>query len=156
MSRGVRWTDRDENQQGDEGRYNLITLFRLSAQDMVDELVARMVEAGYEDIRPAHSRVFEALEPEGSRISDLAERAQMTHQSMSQLVAGLEAQGYVERQPDPNDRRAKLICLTARGRTLMQLALEEISRIETEWLSRLRMHGVDGDLLVALEKKLPR
>ncbi len=139
---------------GSKREQNLITLFRLSAQAMVDELVVRMVAAGYEGIRPAHSRVFEALEPEGSRISALASRAQMTHQSMSELVASLEAQGYVARRPDPSDRRAKLICLTPRGRAMMRLALEEIARIETEWLRHLGQHGVEGDLLAALAQIL--
>ena len=46
-------------------------------------------------------------------MSELARRAQITKQSMSELVAHLERHGYVERVPDPDDRRAKLVRATA-------------------------------------------
>ena len=121
---------------------------------MVDELLKRMVAAGYVGIRAPHSRVFEALDPDGSRISELAAHAQMTHQAMSELVTGLEAQGYVERRPDPRDDRAKLICLTPSGRALLQRALADIADIEAAWLDRLRQHGVEGDLKTALAAAL--
>lgn len=133
---------------------NLITLMRRSAQAMVDELVACMVVAGYPAIRPAHSRVFETLDPAGSRISEMATRSQMTHQSMRELVASLEQQGYVEYRPDPRDRRAKLVCLTPAGRAMLRLSLAEIGRIETAWISRLRAHGIEGDLGAALAAML--
>ncbi len=131
---------------------NLITLFRRSAQAMVSELVTRVGAAGYDDIRPAHSRVFETLSPSGSRISEMAERAAITHQSMSELVASLEERGYVARQPDPLDRRAKRVYLTPRGHAVMRLATAEIASIEAEWLSRIRQHGVEGDLPNALKQ----
>ena len=50
------------------------------------------------------------------RSPTLAERAQMTKQSMGELVRHLEAHGYVERMPDPADGRAKLVRATDRGR----------------------------------------
>lgn len=129
---------------------NLITLFRHAAQAMVRELVLRVRAAGYDDIRPAHSRVFETLAPSGSRISDMAERAAISHQSMSELVAHLEAQGYVARRPDPADRRAKVVYLTPRGRALMRLASAEIANIEAAWIRRLGQAGLEGDLPAAL------
>jgi DNA-binding MarR family transcriptional regulator len=51
----------------------------------------------------------------------------MTHQSMSELVVGLEAAGFVQRVPDPADGRAKLICLTPLGRRVVRKAVEEIA-----------------------------
>lgn len=135
-------------------RQNLLTLFRRSAQAMVEQLVARVAAAGHDGIRLAHSQVFEALAPEGSRISELAAHAQMTHQSMSELVASLEELGYVERRADPSDGRAKLICLTDQGHALMQLALQEIERIEAAWLHSLRQQGIAGDLAAALKETL--
>jgi DNA-binding MarR family transcriptional regulator len=45
----------------------------------------------------------------GTTVSVLAERAQITKQSMAGLVRHLEQHGYVERRPDPRDRRAKLV-----------------------------------------------
>ena len=45
----------------------------------------------------------------------------MTKQAMAQLVAHLEATGYVERVADPADRRAKLVRTTARGRAVFAI-----------------------------------
>ena len=118
-------------------RQNLITLFLLAAHALTAELVTRLTAAGFAGVRPAHGRVFENIDPHGTRLSDLAARAQMTHQSMSELVDGLVAAGYVERQPDPADRRAKLICLTPLGRQLLRLAVREIADLEHAWFGQL-------------------
>jgi DNA-binding MarR family transcriptional regulator len=61
----------------------------------------------------------------------------MTQQSMSELVAGLEARGYVQRLPDPTDRRARIVRLTQRGRAMLRAALPIIDEIETVWLRRM-------------------
>ncbi len=118
-------------------RQTLVTLFQRVAQEMVQELVARVTAAGYPDIRPADSRVFENLDPDGTRLTELAARAQMTHQSMGELVDSLVMRGYLERQADPADRRARLVCLTPRGRDLMRLAIGELAEIESTWLERI-------------------
>ncbi|MCB0082076.1 MAG: MarR family transcriptional regulator, partial [Caldilineaceae bacterium] len=81
---------------------------------------------------------------------EMAARAQMTHQSMSELVTSLEQQGYVEYQPDPRDRRAKLVCLTDAGRAMLRVSLAEIATIEAAWRDRLRAQGIEGDLGAAL------
>ncbi len=115
----------------------LLTVFLLAAHELTNALIARLAVAGFTDIRPAHARVFENIDPHGTRLSDLAERAQMTHQSMSELVDGLIAAGYLERQPDPADRRAKLICLTPLGRQLLRIAVREATELEIAWFGQL-------------------
>jgi DNA-binding MarR family transcriptional regulator len=81
-------------------------------------IAARLVGAGYDDIRPVHNHVFAHLPPHGIRASELARRAQMTQQAMSELVAYLEEHGYIERVQDASDKRAKIVRLTRRGREL--------------------------------------
>jgi DNA-binding MarR family transcriptional regulator len=108
---------------------------------MAGALTDRLAELGYDDLRPADSRVFENLDPDGTRITDLAARAQMTQQSMSELVAGLEVRGYVERAPDPVDRRARIVRLTPRGRAMLRAALPIIGEIEQTWLRRMGRVG---------------
>ena len=56
---------------------------------------------------------------------------------MADLVAHLERHGYVERVPDPNDRRAKLVHATARGREVYAIAREALAEIERGWTARL-------------------
>jgi DNA-binding MarR family transcriptional regulator len=61
-------------------------LLRQPLRALLAELNEGMVAAGYADLRPAHSAVFMNLDAQGTRITDLAERAQMTKQSMGALV----------------------------------------------------------------------
>ena len=74
-------------------------------------IVDGVVGAGFPQ-KPSHSAVFAQIRAEGSRLTELARGANMTPQAMGELVDELEALGYVERRPDPTDRRAKLIVLT--------------------------------------------
>jgi DNA-binding MarR family transcriptional regulator len=127
---------------GDE-RPNLGILLRDPYQEVVRRVSAGLADAGFDDIRPAHTVVFQHIEAGGSRLTDLAERAQITKQSMGYLVDHLEQRGYLERRPDPSDRRAALISLTDRGWEQVRAALRIIAAIEEEWtgkLGRLRMH----------------
>src|SRR5688572_1573939 len=50
-------------------------------------------------------------------LGQLAERLACVKSNVTQLVDRLEADGLVERAPDPNDRRSRLAVLTDRGRT---------------------------------------
>jgi len=97
----------------------------------------RFAERGHPEIRPPHGNVMQFLDDGGTRVSVLAERAQMTKQSMAELVAHLERLGYVERVPDPSDRRAKLVRATRRGKQLYAIAREVVAEIEAEWTRRL-------------------
>lgn len=112
---------------------NLGHLLLAAFRSVVDELFTRLAADGYDDLRSTHSRVFEQLRDEGVRVSELAERSQMTHQSMSELVAYLEGRGYVERVPDPGDARAKLVRFTAKGHELSRAAAGHMAAIEAQW-----------------------
>jgi DNA-binding MarR family transcriptional regulator len=75
----------------------LISLLRHTAQLMVAELVERLAAAGYGDVPAAAHPVFENIDRDGTRLTELAARADMTHQSMGELIDTLEQRGYVER-----------------------------------------------------------
>jgi len=118
-------------------RPNIGVLLRDLAQEVVRRVAAGLAEGGFGDVRPAHTAVFQHIDAEGTRLTDLAERAQITKQSMGYLVDYLEDRGYVERRPDANDRRVALICLTDRGWDEIKAALAIISQVENEWARRL-------------------
>ena len=88
-----------------------------------------MIAAGFPQ-RPAHSGVFAHIDLEGTRLTVLAERANMTPQAMKDLVDALVRLGYVARRPDPTDGRAKLITLTERGRACIAASIDVIARLE--------------------------
>jgi DNA-binding MarR family transcriptional regulator len=116
---------------------NLAILLREPFRVGTEVLHRRFAERGHPDIRPPHGNVMQFLDDDGTRVSVLAERAQMTKQSMAELVAHLERLGYVERVPDPSDRRAKLVRATRRGKQLYVIAREVVAEIEAEWTRRL-------------------
>jgi DNA-binding MarR family transcriptional regulator len=118
-------------------RPNIGILLRGLYQEIVDEVSTGLAEAGFEDIRPAHTAVFQHIEADGSRLTDLARRAQITKQSMGYLVDYLEQQGYLERRSDPDDRRVTLIGLTDRGWEQVRAALTIIANVERQWTARL-------------------
>jgi DNA-binding MarR family transcriptional regulator len=130
------------------------TLLHQTFQCLIEQLVANLQEAGYRDIRVAHSRVFEHLPATGARVARMAEAAQMTQQSMTELVEYLELAGYVERLPDPRDRRAKLVRLTKTGKRLSAAGRHAMRRIDASWEARLgkdRMREMRSALSDVLE-----
>src|SRR4051795_7553331 len=116
---------------------NLGLLLREPYRIGSEELHRRIAQRGHKEIRAPHGRVFEFLDDEGTQVSELSRRAQITKQSMAELVAHLERHGYVERVPDPRDRRARLVRATARGREVYGIAREIIAELEREWTARL-------------------
>lgn len=103
----------------------------------VRKLFVRLAAAGFEDVREGHGCVFGFIDLEhGSRLTELAESANLTKQAVGEAVAELERLGYVERVPDPADGRAKIIRLTDRGRQALAAAYEEFEDIEREFAER--------------------
>jgi DNA-binding MarR family transcriptional regulator len=122
---------------------------------MVEDLVARLHAAGYHDITAAHQSVFEHIDREGTRLTTLAERSGMAHQSMGELVQALERSGYLQRRNDPTDRRARLIHLTEKGSDLVRCAIAHSNEIETAWHQRFQQAGHNIDLKLLLETAIP-
>jgi DNA-binding MarR family transcriptional regulator len=114
-----------------------IRLLNTAFDQFVDELNARVAETEFSDLRATHGCVFGNIDPAGSRLTELAERARMTKQSVGEVTTDLEQRGYVERVPDPADGRAKIIRLTERGHEAQTLGFELIAEIEREWGERI-------------------
>ena len=101
------------------------------------ELTARLKARGYTDIRRAHGAVFANIDDAGTRPSDLAQRAGMTRPSMTELIADLEAKGYVTRRPAKEDARSRVVLLTRRGFKHRHDAREIITEMERMYAKRL-------------------
>lgn len=114
----------------------LIRLLDAAFDAYVGELSRRVAESPYGDIRVTHGCVFGNIDPSGTRLTDLAERARMTKQSVGEVASELERLGYLERVADPRDGRAKIIRLTPRGRAAQALGREIIDDVEREWAAR--------------------
>jgi DNA-binding MarR family transcriptional regulator len=129
---------------------NTTALLGAAYQVLGMQIVHGVVAAGFPQ-RPAHSAVFANIDRQGTRLGDLAARANMTPQAMGELIDDLEKHGYVRRTPDPRDRRAKLIVLTAKGHRCADAGLRTIESIEKKLRSQLGARRLI-DLQKAAEK----
>jgi DNA-binding MarR family transcriptional regulator len=114
----------------------LLGLLDAAADSVLAEFRKELEDAGYADIRPTHGCVFRFVRDDGMRLTELARLAGMTKQSVGELVDDLVGLGYVERIPDPEDRRAKLICLTDRGIEAQRVGFGLLGEIEDRWTER--------------------
>lgn len=129
----------------------LIGVVRSVARLMIDELIARLHAAGYTDMTAAQHLVFENLDPNGTRLTTLAQRAGITRQAITELVNALRRNGYVELGPDPSDGRARLVRLTTKGREAVRVAINEIAAIEARWQETADRAGLTVNLRQLLE-----
>lgn len=114
----------------------------------VGRLLERLAEAGHPDIREGYGCVFGFIDSEhGSRLTDIAERAGLTKQAVGEAVSDLEQLGYLAREPDPLDKRAKIIKLSERGRDAYWTGRRLFAEIEQEWAEQL-----GGDLVAKLRE----
>lgn len=95
--------------------------------------LTRLRQYGYLNLSLAHTTLLPFLSLDGSRITTLTEKTGLTKQSVSQLVIELEQHGYLERIPDPKDRRAILVRFTDSGWRLCQTAFKVTQEVEEEF-----------------------
>jgi len=70
-------------------------------------------------------------------MSDISEHFDISNAAASQLAEKLVQGGYIERDEDPNDRRAKQIQLTSKGRKLIEMGVNERYRWMDDLTSKL-------------------
>jgi len=108
-------------------------LLRLVYQQYAQDIDAALRDAGFDDVRPAAANVFPFVPPEGITVSELADLARVRKQTMAQAVDQLERTGYVERRPNPRDRRSRLVFLTERGASVPPVTHAAAARVEDRW-----------------------
>lgn len=102
-----------------------------------NRVFAALTAAGYDDITTAQMKIVQRIGPDGTRLTDLAEQAQVTKQTAGFLVDQLEKAGWVERVPDPSDKRARLVRISARGLKAIPVANAAVAEVEAEWEAHL-------------------
>jgi len=111
-------------------------LFEIAKDAFFEDFREELEQTEFGDIRPTHGCVFRFVRGSGMRLTVLAEMAGMTKQSIGEIVDDLVARGYVKRIPDPEDKRAKLICLTERGERAQATGLALFAKVEEQWAER--------------------
>ncbi|MCP2247531.1 MarR family winged helix-turn-helix transcriptional regulator [Lentzea aerocolonigenes] len=129
---------------------NIGLLLYIPYRELENRIMSVITEAGY-DVTLAQARLLQRIGPDGTRLTELAEAAQVTKQTAGFLVDQLEKAGYVERLPDPTDGRARLVCVTEKAKGAAPVAEAEIARIEAEWERHIGKRRM-AQLREALEK----
>ena len=101
-------------------------------QGLEQRLDATIKDRGHPDFRAKHGAVLANIDADGTRLSTLADRAAMSRPAMLELVDELESKGYVKREPDPHDRRAKLVVPTEKGMDQISIAIEAAKDLEQQ------------------------
>jgi DNA-binding MarR family transcriptional regulator len=117
-------------------RIPLTGLLDVALEAMLAEFRVELEGSEFGDIRPTHGCVFRFVKGEGMRLTRLAELASITKQSAGEIVDDLVERGYAKRVPDPADRRAKLICLTERGKEAQAHGFGLFAEVEKRWMER--------------------
>src|SRR5512134_1254199 len=88
---------------------------------------------GFRELRPSFAPLLTLLWDEGRPLRELARELAISAQACGQLADLVEAAGYLERRPNPQDRRSKLVRLTPRGRALAEQGVRLILESEAEY-----------------------
>lgn len=94
------------------------------------DILEILATKGFSEIRLVHLHLYRNLDLDGTRLTELARRANMAKQGMQEIVDRAEAQGFIERKSDPEDRRAKVVVFSARGQQLLKTLHEAVLEME--------------------------
>lgn len=115
----------------EKARSTLQLLFK-AARLLNERAIGRTRERTKAPIRTVHTTVLPHIGFEGTRLTDLAAKLGISKQAAGQLVDELVELGHLERIPDPNDARAKLIRYSKRGKAGIMEGLAILQELETE------------------------
>lgn len=118
-------------------------LLRVSTQ-VVEGIQDGLARRGFDDVRPAHGFAFVRISAGDATTADLAAYLGVTKQAASQLVDHLVQRGYVIREPDPTDARARHLRLTERGRACTEAAQAAAEETVEAWRQRLTAREYDA------------
>lgn len=128
---------------------NLPRLLREFSRDFERRIWQQLAAKGYPEIRASHSQVFANLGMGSVRVTELAERAQVTQQAMGKMLKELERMGYIARDVDSRDKRAREIRLTDKGVQLARDSLEVVDEVQAYYIDKIGAQELED-----LEKQL--
>ena len=128
---------------------DLVRLLFEFAKDFEHRILKALQDRGHPDIRPSHRILFSNLGFGAVRVTELAERAQVTQQAMGKMLKEVERLGYIRRGIDETDKRAKEIRLTDLGLKLVQDSMEVVAEVRHYYAQR-----IGPDQLDQLEEQL--
>jgi len=112
------------------GRTPLIGLVERAARALGADMISTARERGFTELRLAHGAVFGHLPGGGARVTEMAAQAGITKQSMGEVVRELVDLGICAVEPDPDDRRAKIVTYTEYGQQVAANGFGHLEQVE--------------------------
>lgn len=147
--------DAKKKPDADKTASTLQLLFRASKLLHQRALARAESSATRPALRASQSALLPLIDVEGTRLTVLAARLGVSKQAVSQLVDEMEQLGVLERAPDPNDARAKLVRFTAKGRRGMLEGMKGLRELEDELAEKIgknKMKDLRRTVLALLEE----
>lgn len=119
-----------------DGPMTAMAVLRVASQ-LVDGIQEGLARLGFDDVRPVHGFAFARISGTRATTADLAVHLGVTKQAAAQLVDHLVGHGYLTREADPCDGRAKLLILTERGRACTTAAEQAATDVVQQWTAQL-------------------
>ena len=90
-----------------------------------DFLIERLKERGFPDFASSHGNIlFQLSVNDKMTMGDLAEKINRDKSTTTVLVRKLESEGFITGEPDPADKRSRIIFLTEKGKQFNSIAQE--------------------------------
>ncbi len=154
----VKSLDGQENRQNDDAPPSIDHVgWRLwcASQAWKEKFLAGMLASGHHWYAEARSSIIPFLDREGTRQGVLVQRMGLSKQAVQQLVDDLEDEGIIERRPDPEDRRGKVVIFTQKGLRAQSDANRVKREVEASFQAKLGKEDFTrlDDLLRRLAQK---
>lgn len=117
--------------------YQFAILLNTAYETFITTLYFHLAERGYGDVQSTHNTALHYLAGGGLSITELAENLRLTKQAASLIVIYLEEQGYVTREPHPQDGRSKLVTLTTKGQSCVETTETLLAELSDQWTAHL-------------------
>ncbi len=124
-------------------------LLRMAWQAHRDRMYRAITEGGHPEVTRAQFELFRWPGIDGLRPTDIAEWTGLSKQAVNDTLGDLERDGLLERHPDPDDGRARIVRLTERGRALYEAVFASSRQLEAQWSATLgerRMRALRASL----------
>lgn len=124
-------------------------------QHRANREVGQLVAPRVPTMRGSFGRLLGTIPDEGARQTELAEGMWITKQSLGERLRALEERGWISIEPDPADRRARIVRRTPEGTRIRELTEQAMDEMEARWASEVgaERYRVFREVLAELSRR---
>ena len=104
---------------------------------LMQNLMERTRARGHAGLKMSFGQVLTLMSPEGGRIQEMARINEVSKQAISAIASELEDLGYLQRVPDPDDRRQVILAFTGEGVRLIEDSIESTRALDRDFLDAI-------------------